>query len=70
MKIILVKDLELDVLENEYVEIPLKIHLKSGEIIEKPIDGYTHDEDPFCNYIEIEEREIPFHDVEKIEILD
>lgn len=69
MKIIVVKDLELDVLENEYVGIPLKVHLKSGEIIKKPIDGYTHDEDPFCNYIEIGDREIAFSEIEKIELL-
>ena len=70
MKTLKVEDLEYDVTESEYVDIPSIVHLKSGEVIETAIDGYTHDEEPFCNYIEIGDREIAFSEIEKIELLD
>ncbi|MDD7044511.1 MAG: hypothetical protein PUI05_03620 [Peptoniphilaceae bacterium] len=70
MKVITKHDLDLDVLENKYVLIPLKIYLKSGKVLEKQIDSYTYDDEPFCNYIEIGSEEIPFDEIEKIEVLD
>ncbi|MGY3775804.1 hypothetical protein [Helcococcus sueciensis] len=69
MKTLTIKDLELDVLENRYVGLNCKIYLKDGEVLETQIDGYTYDDEPFCNYIEIGEEEIPFNAIEKIEII-
>lgn len=70
MKTIDKKDLSYDVLDGKFLEIPMIIYLVDNKVIEKPIDYYTHDEEPFCNYIVIDEEEIPFDKIEKIEILD
>lgn len=69
MKKISVKDLEYDVLEGKYLEVPLKIYFKDGKIIESIIDSYSYDDDPFCNYVEIKGEEMPFDEIEKIELI-
>lgn len=58
----------MDVLEGKYLGVPLIIILKSGEKIITQIDGYTHDEEPFINYIEVRDREIPFNEIKTIEL--
>ena len=68
MRTIYKKDLEEDVLTSEYVDLDSKIYLKDGKIYESSIDGYTYDDEPFCNYIEVNSIEIPFDDILKIEI--
>ncbi|MCT1796206.1 hypothetical protein [Helcococcus kunzii] len=68
MKTLTIKDLELDVLENRYIGLDCKIYLKDGEIIETQIDGYTYDDEPFCNYVEVKGEEVPFENIKEIEI--
>lgn len=70
MKTIYKQDLEEDVLVNEYVDLNTRIYLKDGEFIEDSITGYTYDDEPFCNYILINDMEILFEDIHKVEILD
>lgn len=70
MKIIKKYDLEIDTTKGKFLGDPAVIYLKSGKKIEHAIDGYTYDDEPFCNYIEIGKEEIPFDEIEKVEILD
>ncbi|MDD7383610.1 MAG: hypothetical protein PUG22_04530 [Peptoniphilaceae bacterium] len=72
MKTITSEDLNEDVFDGHYLDIPLKIYLKNKEVIEGVIDYYTHDEEPFINYLVIKDKFelIDFNDIEKIEILD
>lgn len=63
-------DLEEDVLTSKYLDLDSKIYLKDGSVYESSINGYTYDNEPFCNYIEINSIEIPFDDILKIEIID
>lgn len=70
MRTIYKTDLEEDVLTSKYVDLDSKIYLKDGSIHESVIDGYTYDDEPFCNYIIVDKNEIPFDDILKIEITD
>ncbi len=70
MKVLTVKDLELDVLDGEYTQERAKIFLKEGTILEKEIDSYTYDDEPFRNYIVVEGEEYGFDEIEKIELID
>lgn len=70
MKTIYKQDLEEDILVSEYVDLNTRIYLKDGGFIKDSITGYTYDDEPFCNYILINDMEIPFDDILKIEILD
>ena len=73
MKTIYTYDLEMDVLDANYVQEPIRLFLKDGRVLETEIEYYTHDYDPFTQYIAIgdsKNREfINFKDVEKIELL-
>ena len=73
MKTIYSYDLKLDVLDSNYVQEPIRLYLKDGRVFETEIDYYTHDYDPFTQYIEIGGEEnyelINFNEIEKIELL-
>lgn len=72
MKLIHSTDLDNDVFVGDYIDEDLKIFLRSGDTMVDRIIYYTHDEEPFCNYMRVEKGNclIPFDDVEKIEVLD
>lgn len=69
MNIITVNMLNEDVFLGRYLNIPLKITTINKDTIIGKIDFYTHDEEPFVNYIYINGTLIPFDDIEKIEVL-
>ncbi len=69
MNIITVNMLNEDVFLGRYLNIPLKITTLNKDTIIGKIDFYTHDEEPFVNYIYINGTLIPFDDIEKIEVL-
>ena len=69
MNIITVNMLNEDVLYCRYLNIPLKITTINKDTIIGKIDFYTHDEDPFINYVYINGALIPFDYIEKVEIL-
>lgn len=69
MNTITVNMLNEDVFLGRYLNIPLKITTINKDTIIGKIDFYTHDEDPFINYVYINGTLIPFDDIEKIEVL-
>ncbi|WP_055078766.1 hypothetical protein [Lagierella massiliensis] len=72
MKTIRISDLEADLFIGDYVDRKVKIFMKEKSIIEGIIEYYTHDEEPFINYLAIKDRFelIEFNEIEKIELLD
>lgn len=69
MRIIEIEDLNEDVFEGKFLDIPVIIYFKNGTILKASIEEYTHDEDPFKNYIIIDKYIYGFDEVEKIEIV-
>lgn len=69
MEKITIEMLNEDVIIGEYLDIPLKITLNNGKEILGKIDLYTHDEEPFINYIYINSTLIPFEDIEEIIVM-
>ena len=70
MKKITIEMLNEDVIIGKYLDIPLKITLNNGKEILGKIDLYTHDEEPFINYIYINSTLIPFEDIKEIIVVD
>lgn len=66
MEKITIEMLNEDVIIGKYLDIPLKITLNNGKEILGKIDLYTHDEEPFINYIYTNSTLIPFEDIEEI----
>lgn len=72
MKEITVKDLEEDLFEGKYLLEPIRLKIKDEKSFDTKIKFYSHDEFPWVNYIIVEGYiyEIPFDEIEKIEVLD
>lgn len=69
MRILHVEDLKADVLESKYAGINVKIHLKTGKTLEGVIRGYTYDDEPFCDYVELDDRDVSFDEISEVNIL-
>lgn len=72
MKEIKIKDLENDLFEGYYISVPVRLKIKDIPEFDTQIEFYTHDEFPFKNYIIVKDygKQIPFDEIEKIEVLD
>ncbi len=69
MTVITKEKLELDVLDGKYLDKPAIVYLSNGQEVKGVIDSYTYDDEPFKNYIVIDEDEYPFEQIKKIELI-
>lgn len=70
MKEITIEQLSQDVLDGEFLGIPLKLDLIDGRSLECKIDEYTYDDEPFMNYVVVGSKMIAFEDIKSIHTIE